>query len=167
MIDGTLCYTLCPGLQPKWYEEKKEIRYNNIRMFDVPSKRFESKDCLLWHQPNNVFDRVGDPLYNVCSECKTEARRIVKHAERADQVDPQVKDARRNPSSNYPISSLSPSSKAIRMKRTKKELDVNKHKVSKYVQQSSELVAFLKQGAQTLILPMFIAKCVLIVMPRY
>ncbi len=44
-------YVLCPGIQPAWYEEKYKIagcERVTVRHFKLPTKRYESIDCLLW-----------------------------------------------------------------------------------------------------------------------
>ena len=137
LIDGS--YKLCPGLPTGWYEEKLEVTRVNrksIRVFDLPVQRYESMNCLLWHKPNNRYTQMGDPLYDVCQECKGEAKRTTQVFEYAVQVDPQVRDARRDPSSNYPVSNLSPENREVRRKRLKKDRDTNCEKVLKYIQQS-------------------------------
>ena len=141
LIDSRSGYRLCPGLLPKWYEDKVEttrVHRKNIRVFEVPFKRYESVHCLLWHEPNNRYHQLGDPLYDVCLECKKEAKRLLQNCEYAVRIDQEVKDSRRDPSSNYPVSGLSPASQAVRMKRLKRDRDINREKVSNFVEQSSK-----------------------------
>lgn len=98
--------------------------------------------CLLWHQPNNRYSQVGDPLYNVCSECKAEATRLVENTENAVRVDKDTKDARQNPSSNYAVSKLSPASRSVRVKRLKKERNTFREKMNKFLEKTSEQLCF-------------------------
>ena len=104
-------FVLCPGLQPAWYEDKVGtvgFHRDGVTSFDVPIKRYESVKCLLWHKACNRFTTVYDHLYNVCVECKHKAWYTLQNANRSLQVEETLKDARRNPSSNYPVAKLSP-----------------------------------------------------------
>ena len=64
-----------------------------------------------------LFTPFGNHLHNVCSECKYEAKRLIQNYDYANKVSPEQKDSRRNSSSNYPISHLSPGSKVERLKK--------------------------------------------------
>ena len=142
LIDESGGYVLCPGMQPDWYEETyKTAGYqrDKVREFQLPTKRYESIDCLLWHKPCNRYAKLGDNLYNVCSNCKQEGSRALQNAERSLNVDETVKDARRSPSSNYPMAKLSPSSQSEKVKRLKKENKINHDKLQKLLEKSSEL----------------------------
>ena len=77
---------------------------NGFRVFQVPCLRYESINCLLWHRANNQFSPMGDPLHNVCSECKKEAKRLVQNFGYVAKVSPEQKDSRCASSSNYPVS---------------------------------------------------------------
>ena len=81
--------------------------------------------CLLWHVPNNVSHPHGDPLRDVCPECKRLASDIQQLVKNALNVSDGKKLQRLTPSSNYPISYLSPKSKAIRFERVTKSANVN------------------------------------------
>ena len=49
IVRDTSEYVLCPGLKPSVYEFHRQ----GIRIFDYPTKRYESTGCLLWHKPTN------------------------------------------------------------------------------------------------------------------
>ena len=61
-------YVLCPGLKPTTYEDMvKAVGFHRqaIRIFDYPTKRYESIACLLWLKPTNARTSVGLDLNNV------------------------------------------------------------------------------------------------------
>ena len=100
-------YVLCPGLKPATYEDMVKttgFHRQGIRIFYCPTKRYESTACHLWHTPTNARTPI------VCLACKQEARRTTVNAERAILISDEEKDARRNPTSKYPLSKLSPCS---------------------------------------------------------
>ena len=83
LIEESSGYVLCLGMQPEWYKEKfKTAGYKRekVHEFQLPLKRCESVDCLLWHQPWNRYSKLGDHLFNVCSNCKEEGRRALQNA---------------------------------------------------------------------------------------
>ena len=132
-----------PGLQRQWYEDKiAVVRFHrkDVRVFDYPVKRYESLKCLLWHQPNNRYTRVGKPLHDVCSECKAASSRLIQTAEYAVLIDKDTKEARCAPSSNYSMSKMSPASHTARVKRLKKEHSVLQAKVNKFLQETSKFI---------------------------
>ena len=135
-------YVLCPGIQPAWYEDKHKavgFQRENIRAFKFPRKRYESVNCLLWHKPCNRYTTVGDHVYNVCSQCKQEAWSTLQNANRNAKLDQSTKDARRNPSSKYPIANLPPSSRSRKVDRLKKENKANRDKLNKLLEKTSKL----------------------------
>lgn len=93
--------------------------------------------CLLWHQPCNTFARVGHELHNVCHECKVEAQRAGQNASRNILLSSEEKDARRNPSSNFPVCKLSPASLTEKIKRLKRQCKILTDKVERLTQASS------------------------------
>ena len=109
-----------------------------IRIFDYPTKRYESTGCLLWHKPTNSRTPLGHDLNNVCVSCKQEAHRTTVNAERAILVSDEEKDARRNPTSKYPLSKLSPCSQSIKIERLKKERQDFQQKLKELVDNTSE-----------------------------
>ncbi len=138
-MDESGGYVLCPGLQPEFYEEQfKTAGYKRERIvdFQLPVKRYEAANCLLWHKPSNRFAKLRH-LFNVCSKCKDEGHRAVQNAKRNLSASEEVKDIRLNPASNYPISKLSPNNQSIKVKRLKNELRLNKEKLEKLLQESS------------------------------
>ena len=96
------------------------------------------KICVYWHTPTNARTPVGHDLNNVCVSCKQEARRTMTNAERAILVSDEEKDARRNPTSKYPMSKLSPCSQNIKIERLKKERQGFQQKLKELVDDTSE-----------------------------
>ena len=136
-------YALCPGIDSSFYEDKVKVtgyHRDNVRILSQPVVRFESASCLLWHQPCNVFARVGHEMHNVCHECKVEAQRTVQNASRHVLLSPEEKEARMNPSSNFPVCKLSPVSLTEKIRRLKKERRALSEKVKHFTQTSSKWV---------------------------
>ena len=133
-------YALCPGIASSFYEDKvKVIGYHrdNVRIISQPVTRYESTSYLLWHQPCNVFARVGHELHDVCQKCTVEAQRAVQNASRSVLLSSEEKDARRDPVSKFPVCRLSPASLNEKIKRLKKECKVLTEKVQRLTQASS------------------------------
>ena len=86
--------------------------------------------CLLWHQPCNTYSRYGHDLHNVCQECKKEAQRVLANAERCVLLSSEEKDARRDSTSKYPVSKLSPASASEKVKCSKRIANVFERKFS-------------------------------------
>ena len=66
-------YVLCPGLCASDYEDKQsDIRFQSseVHIIHEPVVRYESHQCLLWHNPSNRRLNLLHKLYNMCSECK-------------------------------------------------------------------------------------------------
>ena len=134
-------YVLCPGLKPATYEDMVKttgFHRQGIRIFDYPMKKYESTACQLWHKQTNVRTPVGHDLNNVCLSCKQEAHRTTVNAKRAILISDEEKDARRNPTSKYPLSKLSPCSRSIKIERLKKERFDFQHKLKELVDNTSE-----------------------------
>ena len=110
---------------------------DNVRILSQPVKRYESTSCLLWHQPCNVYARVGHELHDVCHECEVEAQRAVQNASRNVLLSLEEKDARKNPMSKFPVCKLSPASLTKKIKRLKKECKLLTEKVQRLTQASS------------------------------
>lgn len=133
-------YALCPGIDNSFYEDKVQVtgyHRDNVRILSQPVKRYESTSCLLWHQPCNVYARVGHELHDVCRECKVQAQRSVQNAARNVLLSPDEKDARRNPLSKFPVCRLSPASLNEKIKRLKKECKMLTDKIQSLTQASS------------------------------
>lgn len=134
-------YVLCPGLKRSFYEDKVGVtgyHRENVRVLSFPFLRYESTKCLLWHQPCNKYTRYGHDLHNVCQECKKEAQRALANAERCVLVSPEEKDARRDPTSKYPVSKLSPASASEKVKRLKKDRKNFREKIQRLTEVSSK-----------------------------
>ncbi len=110
---------------------------DNVRILSQPVKRYESTSCLLWHQPCNVFTRVGHELHDICHKCKVEAQRAVQNAARNVLLLPEERDARKNPTSKFPVCRLSPASLNEKIKHLKKECKILTEKVQRLTQASS------------------------------
>ncbi|XP_064405784.1 uncharacterized protein LOC135350866 isoform X2 [Halichondria panicea] len=133
-------HVLCPGIQPEWYEEMyKANGYHreNVRTLQLPIKRYEATDCFLWHKPSNRYTKVGNKLFNVCNNCKREARCSQQNATRNINIDQDIKDARMSASSNYPISRLTPKAQSERLKRLKSENKSNRERLQQLRSKSS------------------------------
>lgn len=78
-----------------WYKDKMKtegFQRNQVHAyFNAPIKRYKSVNCLLWHKPCNRCTRVCDHLYNVCTECKCEARCALQNAKRSVLVEDSLK----------------------------------------------------------------------------
>ena len=77
---------------------------------------------------------------NVCVSCKQEAHRATLNAERAILVTAEEKDARRDPTSKFPLSKLSPSSQSIKIERIKKDRLDFQQKLKEVVDNTSECI---------------------------
>ena len=140
-------YVLCPGLKPATYEDMvKTVGFHRqaIRIFDYPTKRYESIACLLWHKPTNARTPVGHDLNNVCISCKQEAHRTTLNAERAILITAEEKDARRDPTSKYPLSKLSPCSQNVKIERIKKDRLDFQQKLKEVVDNTSEYIIYVQ-----------------------
>lgn len=133
-------YSLCPGIDSSFYEDKVKVtgyHRDSVRMLSQPVKRYESTSCLLWHQPCKVFARVGHELHDVCHECKVEVQHTVQNATRSVLLSPEEKDARKNPMSKFPVCRLSPGSLNEKIKRLKRECKIWTDEVWNLTQASS------------------------------
>ena len=138
LINGK--YALCPGIDSSFYEDKLKVtgyHCDNVCILSQPVKRYKSTSCLLWHQPCNVYARVGHELHNVCHECKVEAQRAVQNASRNVLLSLEEKYARKNPMSKFSVCKLSPASLTEKIKRLKKECKLLMEKVQRLTQASS------------------------------
>ncbi len=143
MIQESGGYVLCPGIQPEWYEETyKTAGYQRetVRTFQLPIKRYEAADCFLWHKPCNRYTKVGDKLYNVCANCKLEARNSQTNATRTANVNKEVKDARKSTTSKYPMAKLSPNGQSEKLKRLKAENKSNRDRLQQLLSTSSKCI---------------------------
>lgn len=92
----------------------------------VPFNQKFSSTCSRWHIPNNSRQAVGSSGYNnCCKQCKKLLHDIQQLVHRSEQVQ---RIARTLPSSNYPLSKLSPASQK---KRVTKVIEERKNLVQK------------------------------------
>lgn len=127
--EGDLVF--CRGVDP---ERFSRVGYSlkNVRQWNEPFKRIDSKKCDLYHKPHNQKVKKGSLLYNVCNSCKKLDR----------QIENSLKTKRLDKSDRSSISSkcnwrfVSPKSRKkreigfstakIKMKRQLKKLKVSK-----------------------------------------
>ena len=104
-------YILCPGLQSS---DLMHVMSKNLRRWPSPFKRVDSKNCTLFHIPQNRKLHPHHHLKNMCTSCKTLSNQVLQIKKRNDEVTEEVKLQRRMPNSRYPLSLLSPKSQEIR-----------------------------------------------------
>ncbi len=133
---------LCPGLRYEWYEDMVAsvgFHRHNVRIFEIPTKRYESVNCVRQLLVvAHTLPSLCDNLYNVCKECKHEARCTIQNAKRTVLLEEAEKDARRNPSSNYPVSPNSRSVKILRLK-TENRVQQQQHQFDALLKSTSKL----------------------------
>ena len=120
--------------------KKAGYQRENVRTLQLPIKRYEAANCFLWHKPCNRYTNVGDDLFNVCTNCKREARCSLQNATRNVNVDKDVKDARMSTSSKYPVAKLSPNGQLEKLKRLKAENKSNRERLQQLRSKSSKCV---------------------------
>ena len=65
-------YVLCPGLCASDYEDKQSVirfQSSEVHIIREPIVRYESNQCILWHNPSNRQLNLLHKLH-VCNECK-------------------------------------------------------------------------------------------------
>ena len=109
-------YVICPGLAN--YPDNLHIDIKGVKKWAYPfQKRIDSISCHLFHLPNNSKVHPLHTLYNMCEPCKKLQNCIFKWEQHAQ--DHVLKNLM--PSSNFPITKLSPVSQKIRVQNIMKE----------------------------------------------
>lgn len=104
-------FVLCPGVT---YADSIRFKTKNLIEYGPPFNKKCSNTCLLWHVPNNSRLSHDHVLFNCCQPCKTLHNRICALEKRAEKTPVDQWELRLRPSSNYPISKLSPASQKVR-----------------------------------------------------
>lgn len=95
-------YKVCRGL--KGYHHQMQIK--NLRHWGMPITRIDSRNCELWHKPQNRKRRPDDELYDVCRPCKRLHRSLTESRKRKERSG----KSRTRPSSTCNWKLLSPQS---------------------------------------------------------
>ena len=119
-------YVVCPGV--KEYPPEIRFRTKNLVEWGAPFNQKFSSSCSRWHIPNNSRQAVDSCSYNCCKHCKKLLHDIQQLVHRSEQTTEVQKLARTLPSSNYPLSKLSPASQK---KRVTKVIEERKNLVQK------------------------------------
>lgn len=140
-------YVLCPGIPMELYSDCVEVvRFHSkeVRCFLEPTcERYEATGCLLWHKPPYKKMLQCHPMHDSCTSCKKVKQhdessclwvisysifsllQVFSHlrqlAVEAIKCEPEVRASRREPSSNYSWSKLSPASQQTRRFNVVKE----------------------------------------------
>ena len=114
-------YHVCPGIM-KYPHETIRFHTKNLREWGIPFiNRVDSKQCELWHIPNNVHHPAGDQLHNTCQKCRFLHQDIQKLLKTSEAVSEEQKLARSSVGSKYPLKYLSPVTKAKRVSKVCRE----------------------------------------------
>ena len=119
-------YVVCPGI--KEYPSEIRFKTKNLVEWGAPFNQKFSSTCSRWHIPNNSRQAVGSSGYNCCKQCKKLLHDIQQLVHRSEQTTEVQRIARTLPSSNYPLSKLSPASQK---KRVTKVIEERKNLVQK------------------------------------
>lgn len=100
-------FVMCSGLDDS--AEELNINCKNARKWSFPFKRTDHVECNMWFQkpPNSSLNR--------CGKCRDLGYYIKKESQRRQSVTPERKARRVLPSSNYPISKLTPTTQRARI----------------------------------------------------
>ena len=117
---------MCPGI--KEYPSEIRFKTKNLVEWGAPFNQKFSSSCSRWHIPNNSRQAVDSCSYNCCKQCKKLLHDIQQLVRRSEQTSEVQRIARTLPSSNYPLSKLSPASQK---KRVTKVIEERKNLVQK------------------------------------
>ena len=106
-------YVVCPGIRS--YPDQIRFTTKNLRQWGPPFNRMFSATCAQWHIPNNVQQSPESLGFDCCKSCKQLLHDINQLAQRAVATTDTQRVIRTLPSSNYPLSKLSPSSQKTRI----------------------------------------------------
>ena len=114
-------FAVCPGIAD--FEERYSADVHrapqSLRKLTVGEQvlRYESSKCQLWHKTTDQKFTALDRHSKMCSACKALDRTLGREATVSAAVSLEQKIARTHPSSNYPLSQLSPASQKVRVRR--------------------------------------------------
>ena len=103
-------YVVCPGIRK--YPDEIRFKTKNLRQWGEPFNRMVSANCSQWHIPNNT-QQPQDSIAFDC--CKSLLHDINQLAQRVATTSDAQRVIRTLPTSNYPLSKLSPASHKSRV----------------------------------------------------
>lgn len=147
-------YFLCSGL-PEHLAVNLTFEIKQVRKWNSPFTRIDHRECRLWFRPKHI------PACNLkysmaCDKCMKLRHYVSTELKRRASVTPEVKAQRVLPTSNYPITYLTPTSKTKRLMLTIKEQKTAQHRLKQYQEYdinvgeatSSELLAMVSHIQQ-------------------
>ena len=149
-------FAVCPGISDYQSRYSALIRHatKNVKTISVGEEvvRYEALNCLLWHQKTDSRVTVLDRSSGMCTECKKVDRALEREARYSDALTSEEKIMRTFPTSNYPLSLLSPASQKVRIRRLMNEQKALNIKLREYEhfsaslddEQSDELAAIVQ-----------------------
>ena len=129
-------HKFCPGLGVDQYEKYKEtIRFDvkSLRQTTEPFHRIESASCSLWFDIGkrpSAMRRESESL--LCHSCIRLKCNLDRQVTRTEGESPSKKLKRQNPSSNAPLTYMSPKSQQRRKQRQKLRHDDNQRRLRRY-----------------------------------
>ena len=106
-------FVVCPGIRE--YPDAIRFSTKNLKRWGPPFNRMFSSKCVQWHVPNNVQQSPSSVAYDCCKPCKQLLHDIKQLEKRSEAVSDTQRVMRTLPSSNYPLSKLSPVSQKARI----------------------------------------------------
>ena len=136
-ISDYSAYKFCPGFDYDTYMDKyhDKIRYlpSKVRVTTSPFKRVQSTHCTMWHKLSKNASRAQKSSHSViCCKCKRLRSELDRALKRCTGYSPRRKIKRQQPSSNYPLKYLSPTSLKKRKSNTQQERNKDKKALAKY-----------------------------------
>lgn len=133
---------VCPGIAD-YTTRYSSIRHRpkGLRSVSVGDKvmRYESVNCQLWYKRTDTRTTLLDRLSGVCAECKDLNRLLRKEERSSTALSLQMSAMRTYPSSNHPLSYLSPASQKVRIRCLMNERKALNIKLRKYDHLSTSL----------------------------